>query len=66
MQEAASFPDWGKVQFIDFPPQSWQDMLPGTSDVEQDVISKLVRYESAERLEAAQVSAFAISCAQEN
>ncbi|KAL5452904.1 hypothetical protein PMIN06_005720 [Paraphaeosphaeria minitans] len=52
--EAAAFPDWGKVQFIDFPTEPWPTLLPGTSDVEQDLVGQLVRYESGDRSRAAQ------------
>lgn len=54
-KEAAGFPDWGKVQFIEYPPQAWPTLLPGTSDVEQDLVRNLVRFESGDRLKAAQV-----------
>ncbi|OAG11493.1 Mo25-domain-containing protein [Paraphaeosphaeria sporulosa] len=52
--EAAGFPDWGKVQFIEFPAKPWSTLLPGTSDVEQALVGQLVRYESGDRLKAAQ------------
>jgi len=55
MQEAADLPDWGKVQFYEYTPQSWDALLPGTSGLEQDLVGKLVRYESGERLRAAEV-----------
>lgn len=55
-QEAAGFPDWGKVQFIDFPVKSWSTLLPCTTDVEQDFVAQLVRYESGDRLSAVKVS----------
>ncbi|KAL1595270.1 mitogen-activated protein kinase [Paraconiothyrium brasiliense] len=59
--EAAGFPDWGKVQFIEFPTQPWSNLLPGTLDIEQDLVSQLVRYESGSRLKAAQVRLYIIS-----
>lgn len=43
------------MQFIDFPTKPWSTLLPGTSDVEQDLVGQLVRYESGDRLRAAQV-----------
>ncbi|KAF2445507.1 Mo25-domain-containing protein [Karstenula rhodostoma CBS 690.94] len=39
--EAAGFPDWGKVQFIEFPAKPWSTLLPGISDVEQDLVGQL-------------------------
>ncbi|KAJ4347163.1 mitogen-activated protein kinase [Didymosphaeria variabile] len=59
--EAAEFPDWGKVQFIEFPTQPWSSLLPGTLDIEQDLVSQLVRYESGSRLKAAQVRLYTTS-----
>ncbi|KAJ4303479.1 mitogen-activated protein kinase [Kalmusia sp. IMI 367209] len=52
--EAAQLPDWGKVQFHEYPPQAWSALLPGTTEVEQDLVSKLVCYESGDRLSAVQ------------
>ncbi|KAF2244530.1 kinase-like protein [Trematosphaeria pertusa] len=52
--EAESLPDWGKVQFHEYPAQSWSALLPSVSDVEQELVSKLVRYESGERMTASQ------------
>ncbi|KAF2257763.1 kinase-like protein [Lojkania enalia] len=52
--EAANFPDWGKMQFHEYPTQSWSALLPGTSDIERDLVSKLVKYESGARMTAAQ------------
>jgi hypothetical protein len=60
-QEAAGFPDWGKVQFIEFPTKPWAALLPGTSDVEQGIVGQLVRYESGDRLRAAQVT-LSVAC----
>ena len=54
-QEAAKFPDWGKVQFHEYPPQPWSDLLPGVSEAEINLVSNLVRFESGERLSAKQV-----------
>lgn len=53
--EAANLPDWGKVQFHEYPPQTWSSLLPGTSEVEQDLVDKLVQYESGSRLVASKV-----------
>lgn len=54
-QEAADLPDWGKVQFYEYPTQPWSALLPKLSEVEQDLISQLVRYESSARMIASKV-----------
>lgn len=54
-QEAARLPDWGKMQFKDYPRQEWDALLPGTEEVERDIVSRLVRYESGARMTAAEV-----------
>ncbi|OAL51887.1 kinase-like protein [Pyrenochaeta sp. DS3sAY3a] len=54
--EAAGLPDWGKVQFYEYPTQPWSALLPKLSEVEQDLISQLVRYESSARGLASKVS----------
>lgn len=51
-QAAAHLPDWGKVQFHEYPAQEWSDLLPNLSEVEQDLISDLVKYESGARMTA--------------
>lgn len=55
-QEAANFPDWGKMAFRDFPKKPWAEMLPNASDAAQELVNSLVRYESGERLSAQKVS----------
>lgn len=50
--EASSLPDWGKVQFYEYPTQSWDILLPQLSEQERDVVDSLVRYESGNRLSA--------------
>ncbi|KAF2195760.1 Mo25-domain-containing protein [Zopfia rhizophila CBS 207.26] len=52
--EAAHLPDWGKMQFYEYPPQSWPTILPNTSSAECDLVSELVQYESGARMTAAQ------------
>ncbi|KAH7378221.1 armadillo-type protein [Pyrenochaeta sp. MPI-SDFR-AT-0127] len=37
--EAATLPDWGKVQFHEYPAQTWSAILPKNSKVEQDLQS---------------------------
>ncbi|KAF1945673.1 kinase-like protein [Clathrospora elynae] len=53
--EAAGFRDWGKVQFHEYPPQTWSALLPNNSEVERDLVSTLVRYESGARMRALKV-----------
>lgn len=55
MQEAAQFPDWGKMQFYEYPPKPWSGLLPNASESARDLVSKLVQYESGRRMSAAEV-----------
>ncbi|KAF2753695.1 protein kinase [Pseudovirgaria hyperparasitica] len=50
--EAAKFRDWGKMQFFRYPPRSWSDLLPHASEVERDLVRRLVCFESGQRLSA--------------
>ncbi|KAI9801439.1 MAG: hypothetical protein M1833_002671 [Piccolia ochrophora] len=52
--EAASFSDWGKMDFREYPQRPWADLIPKVDDDARDLVSKLVRYESASRLRAAE------------
>lgn len=54
-QEAASFRDWGKVQFYEYPAQDWSVLLPTLSEPERDLVGSLVRYESGMRTSASKV-----------
>ncbi|KZM25378.1 ATP binding [Ascochyta rabiei] len=54
-KEAAKFPDWGKVQFYEYPEEHWGTLLPRVSEEGQDLVSELVRYESGARLTALKV-----------
>ncbi|KAL4806647.1 kinase-like domain-containing protein [Aspergillus unguis] len=51
--ETAQLPDWGKIEFFKYPPKPWDEVLRGASSNGRDLVSKLVRYESGERLSAA-------------
>ncbi|KAF7673175.1 negative regulator of the pho system [Alternaria burnsii] len=53
--EAASFRDWGKVQFYEYPTQDWSALLPTLSGVERGVVASLVKYESGSRMSASEV-----------
>jgi len=55
IQEAASFPDWGKMEFYKFPPKPWAELLPSVPTDAVDLVKKLLRYQSSERLAAAEV-----------
>ena len=57
LQEAAKFPDWGKMKFYEYPPKPWTEILPETADNVRDLVSKLIRYQSTDRLKATEVSA---------
>ncbi|KAF2115568.1 cell division protein kinase-like protein [Lophiotrema nucula] len=51
--EAANLPDWGKMQFREYPPQPWHALLPGAIDLDVGLVSELVKYESGARMTAA-------------
>ncbi|KAI9736652.1 MAG: hypothetical protein M1834_000856 [Cirrosporium novae-zelandiae] len=53
--EAAEFPAWGKMQFYEYSAKSWEELVPGSTKDERDLVSKLVRYQSSDRLSAAEV-----------
>ncbi|KAI9778753.1 MAG: hypothetical protein M1816_003915 [Peltula sp. TS41687] len=56
--EVSSFPDWGKMDFVVYPPKPWKDLLPDASEGVRDLVSKLVCYESSSRLNAAEACFF--------
>ncbi|KAK3717990.1 mitogen-activated protein kinase [Vermiconidia calcicola] len=51
--EAASLPDWGKMNFREYPGKPWKNTLPDTDDVAIEMVRNLVVYESSHRLSAA-------------
>ncbi|EKV06273.1 Cell division protein kinase, putative [Penicillium digitatum] len=55
--EVQVLPDWGKVEFHSFPSQSWENILPGASSNGRELVSRLLCYESSERLSAAEALA---------
>lgn len=61
MQEVARFPDWGKMQFHEYPPRPWPELLAEAPESARGLVSQLIRYESGERVSASEVS----SCAPE-
>lgn len=48
--EATRFRDWGKMQFFEYPKQDWTTLLPHADVNERDLVSRLVVYESRERM----------------
>ncbi len=54
--EAKGFSDWGKMQFVEFPGKTWEEIIPDADEVARDFVAKLVRYQSSERLTATEVS----------
>jgi hypothetical protein len=43
------------MRFTEYPSKVWEEILPGVQDEERDLVRKLVVYESADRLTAAEV-----------
>jgi serine/threonine protein kinase len=58
--EAKDLPDWGKMQFYEYTPKSWEDLLPHASIRGRDFVSKLVRYQSTERMTAEEVRSISL------
>ena len=56
--DARDLPDWGKMTFVKFPGKFWEELLPNASADGRDLVSQLVRYQSTERLSAAEVSGY--------
>ncbi|KAL3445355.1 kinase-like protein [Aspergillus insuetus] len=52
--ETKSLPDWGKIEFYKYPAKHWDEILPGSSSNGRDLVSKLVCYESGQRMSAEQ------------
>ncbi|KAF2421827.1 kinase-like protein [Tothia fuscella] len=50
--EAEKLPNWGKVQWVEYEPQSWDVLLPKASVEGRDLVSHLVKYQSTERMSA--------------
>ncbi|KAK8437376.1 negative regulator of the PHO system [Phyllosticta citricarpa] len=48
--------DWGKMEFYQYAPKPWEEVLPSCDGHARDLVSKLVAYESTTRLTAAEVS----------
>ncbi|KAL4815610.1 kinase-like domain-containing protein [Aspergillus spinulosporus] len=52
--ESEKLPDWGKIEFYKYPAKPWDEVLQGSSSNGRDLVSKLVLYESGQRLSAAE------------
>ncbi|KAL8985605.1 MAG: hypothetical protein Q9205_000744 [Flavoplaca limonia] len=50
--EARTFPDWGKMSFHMYPPKPWAEILPRASEQARDLVSRIVVYESGDRITA--------------
>jgi cyclin-dependent kinase len=55
-KEAKDLPDWGKMQFRQYPAKPWREILKDVPEPGRDLAGQLVRFESSERLTAAKVS----------
>lgn len=53
--EARGFSAWGKMQFMEFPKMGWEEVLPEAGDEARDLVAALVRFESGQRMKAAEV-----------
>ena len=55
-KETAHLPDWDKMTFVQFPGKTWEEILPSVEAEGRDLVGKLVRYQSTERMKAEEVS----------
>lgn len=61
-QSASQLPDWNKMSFTQYPRKPWEEILgPGVDAQARDLVAGLVRFESAERITAREVS-FCLFC----
>jgi cyclin-dependent kinase len=54
-QEAVHLPDWGKMNFRQYPSKSWEQILPDVLHEARDLVTQLVVYETGRRLTAEKV-----------
>ncbi|GAD99836.1 cell division protein kinase (Ctk1), putative [Paecilomyces variotii No. 5] len=52
--ECTELPDWGKMEFYEYPPKMWEDILKGASSNGRDLVSKLVFWETGQRMSASE------------
>ena len=50
-----TLPDWGKMQFVEYPAKTWPDLLPDVVPNARDLAAQLIKYPANERLTAQQV-----------
>lgn len=50
------------MQFYDYPTKPWDEVLRGVPSQGRDLIERLVRYESQERMPAAEVKHSFLAC----
>ena len=55
-KETKHLPDWGKMTFVQFPGKTSEEILPGVEAEQRDLVGKLVKYQSTERMNAEDVS----------
>ena len=48
-------PDWGKMQFREYPARTWEELLPSAEGETRELVSALVRYSGSQRLTAEEV-----------
>ena len=53
--ETKELPDWNKMSFVQFPGKAWDEILPDVDGQVRDLVSQLVRYQSTERMSAAEM-----------
>ncbi|OAL63220.1 CMGC/CDK protein kinase [Trichophyton rubrum] len=47
---AKGLSDWGKIEFKQYPPKPWEEILNGVLQNGRDLVQQLVRYESKDRI----------------
>ena len=55
-QGSSKLPDWGKIQFREFPRKNWEELLPNAPPKARDLVDRLLKYEGSERVTAAEVT----------
>jgi len=65
--ETSQLPDFGKITFFDFPPKLWSDLIPYATEKARNLVSKLLVYESGDRIGAAKAlkHPFFAGCSQQ-
>ena len=50
------------MEFHKYPPKAWQEILPDASEKARDLVDKLIRYQSSDRMSAAAVHKSFLFC----